>query len=106
MLTLHISQAGVETTNYERNNHPFPIIRKRFQVVWLLSQQYSREQAAIIADVSLSSVKNYIKIYNSKGVEGPVRVEIQRPCERFGGASVDAESSVRATSSPQQQRGS
>jgi len=70
MLTLHISQADVETANYERISHPLTIIRKRFQVIWLLSQGYSREQAAKIAEVSLNSVKNYIKTYNSKGVEG------------------------------------
>jgi predicted transcriptional regulator len=70
MLTLHISQADVETANFERISHPLSIIRKRFQVIWLLSQGFTREQAAKIAEVSRSSVKNYIKAYHSKGVEG------------------------------------
>jgi transposase len=88
MLTLHISQADVETANYERNNHPFTLIRKRFQVVWLLSQQYSREQAAIIAGVSLSSVKNYIKIYNSEGVEGLSVLKYKGPVSALEGHRV------------------
>lgn len=88
MLTLHISQADVETANYERNNHPSPIIRKRFQVAWLLSQQYSREQAANIAGVCHSSVKNYIKTYHSKGVEGLYVLKYKGPVSALEGHRV------------------
>lgn len=88
MLTLHISQADIETANYERISHPLSIIRKRFQAIWLLAQGYSREQAAKIAEVSLSSVKNYIKTYHSKGVEGLSVLKYKGPVSALEGHRV------------------
>lgn len=88
MLTLHISEADIETANYERNNHVSVIVRKRFQVIWLLSQNYSREQAALIAGVSLSSVKNYIRTCNAVGVEGLSVLKYKGPLSELNGYRV------------------
>lgn len=88
MLTLHISQADVETANFERISHPSSIVRKRFQVIWLLSQGYSREQAAEIAEVSPSSVKTYIKTYHSKGVAGLSVLKYKGPVSALEGHRV------------------
>jgi transposase len=70
MLTIHINESDIDRANYERNSNSSVIIRKRFQTLWLLSQGFSRESAALIADVHLNSVNNFIKIYQSQGVEG------------------------------------
>jgi transposase len=88
MLTLHISEADIERANYERINHPSAIVRKRFQVVWLLSQGYSREMAAHIAQVSLSSVKNYIRTFNALGMEGLCALKYKGPLSELEGHRV------------------
>jgi transposase len=88
MLTLHISEADIERANYERNNHVSVIVRKRFQVIWLLTQDYSRQQAAEIAAVSLSSLKNYIKIYHRSGVEGLCVLKYKGPLSELHGHRV------------------
>jgi transposase len=88
MLTLNISKADIERANYERFYHPSAIVRKRFTVVWLLSQGYSREIAAQIAQVSASSVKNYIKGFNTSGVEGLSSLKYKGPISELDGHRV------------------
>ena len=80
MLTLHISQADIETANYERISHPLSIIRKDFSYL-VAGAGIFREQAQ---DASLSSVKNYIKTYHSKGVEGLSVLKYKGPVSAEG----------------------
>ena len=69
MLTLNISEADIISANYERIHNPIRAIRIRMDVIYAVSQGYSRSQAAEQSGVHRNSVKNYIKLYNKGGLE-------------------------------------
>lgn len=69
MLTLNISEADIITAKYERISNPIATIRKRMDAIFWVSQGYQRQEAAEISGVHRNSVKNYVKLYNSGGLE-------------------------------------
>lgn len=95
MATLQISTEDIAKANIERNNHIIPIIRKRMMVIWSLSQNYSRETAATLADVSLKSVKNYIKIYRSEGLDGLRKLNYKPKTSQLAPQRVSIETDFR-----------
>jgi transposase len=70
MATIQIHQDDIAIANIERNTHIIQIVRQRMQVIWLISEKYTPNQAAEIAGVCMKSVKNYIRIYKNEGLEG------------------------------------
>jgi transposase len=70
MATLQIHRDDIAIANIERNTHIIQIVRQRMQVIWLISEKYTRKQAALIAGVCIKSVKNYIRIYRNEGLDG------------------------------------
>jgi len=70
MLTLNISEADIVTAKYERIHHPIKRIRKRMDAIYWISQGYSRHEVSEKSFVRRNSVRNYIKLYNSDGLEG------------------------------------
>lgn len=70
MLTLkELSAAEYQFAKYEKDNYPVPSIRKRFNAIYLTHHGYSREETSKIACVHRNSVKTYIKLVNTGGLE-------------------------------------
>ena len=70
MLTLkELSMADIQRAKYEKDHYPFPVIRKRFNTIYLLYLGYKRSEVSNIACVHLNSVITYLKIVNTEGLD-------------------------------------
>lgn len=71
MLTLkELSSAEIQRVKYEKDHYPIPVIRKRFNTIYLLYLGYKRSEISNIACVHLNSVVTYLKIVNTEGLDG------------------------------------
>lgn len=75
MLTLNISDADIELAKYERIHNPIGTIRKRMDAIYWTSQGFGRSEVAALSGVHRNSVKNYVKLYNTGGLEALRRFE-------------------------------
>jgi transposase len=69
MLTLDISEADIQSANYERIHNPVLSIRKRMDAVYWTSQGLSRGDISKKSGVHRNSVRTYIKLYNKGGLD-------------------------------------
>ena len=69
MLPFNLSQADVDSVNIERKTHPSEIVRDRMLVLHLLQLGFTHSQSALIVGCHPNSVTNYIKMYNSGGLD-------------------------------------
>ena len=71
MLTLkELSMADIQRAKYEKDHYPVPCVRKRYNVIYLMHLGYSRSAVCEIACVHRNSIKTYIKMTNSDGLDG------------------------------------
>ena len=76
MLTLkELSEAELQHAKYEKDNYPIPKIRKRYNVIYLTHLGYSRQEVSEIACVHRNSVKTYIKLVNTGGLESLTKLD-------------------------------
>lgn len=69
MLQINISDADIQTLNYERFHYPCPIVQKRFHIILLKSQKYQHKDISDIVDVHINTVTSCIKKFNAGGIE-------------------------------------
>ena len=69
MLTLNITAADKLTAKIERLTHPIARVRLRLDALYWTSEGKSRDEVADLCNVHRNSVKNYIKLYNKKGLD-------------------------------------
>jgi len=71
MHTLKISEAEIQTLNYERFHYPCPVVQKRMHSVYLRAiSSLKNKEIATILDRHANTITNDIKCYNSNGIEG------------------------------------
>ena len=63
------SETGADRVNIERKTHKSPLVRDRMYILHLLHIGYNRQQAAQIVGCHPNSVTNYVKVYNSDGLD-------------------------------------
>ena len=69
MLPFNLSKADADTANIERKMHKSPLVRDRMYVLHLLYKGYKRHEAAAIVGCHANSVANYVKLYQSGGLD-------------------------------------
>jgi len=69
MLSLNLSEAEIHSVNMERKTHNNKLIRDRLNVLYLVHNGFSRGDCALIVDCHINSVTNYIKLYNTGGLD-------------------------------------
>ena len=69
MLTLNISAADKLTAKIERLTYPIARVRLRLDAIYWTSEGKSRDEVADLCDIHRNTVKNYIKLYNKKGLD-------------------------------------
>lgn len=69
MLTLHISEADIQSAKYDRIHNPIVAIRKRMDAIYWVSQGLSRNEVADKSGVHRNSVKTFVKLYNKDGLD-------------------------------------
>ena len=71
MYSVKVKETDIPILNESRYNHPVRTVQKRMQVIYLLGigiKDYGI--IALIADIHRDTVTDYIKLYNSKGIDG------------------------------------
>ncbi|MEK6482317.1 IS630 family transposase [Catalinimonas sp. 4WD22] len=69
MLPFSLRETDANSINNERKTQKSRLIRDRMNVLYLLHLGYSRQQAADIVGCHANTVTNYIKMYNSGGLD-------------------------------------
>ena len=80
MLPFSLSETDADIVNIERKTHNSLLVRDRMYILHLLHKGYKRHQAADIVGCHTNSVTNYVKLYNSGGLDA-VR-QLNYPCSR------------------------
>ena len=69
----------IEVLNYERYNHPVPMVQRRMESLWLKSHNLRNPQIAELVGVSENTLRGYLKLYRDGGVEALKTVKFRRP---------------------------
>jgi transposase len=65
---LSFSQDDMQLLVRERYEHPEPRVQQRMEVLWLISQGRTHQEAANLASVSRATAERYVAIYRRGGV--------------------------------------
>jgi transposase len=79
MLRLAFSEADKQVLHYERYHHPHPRVQLRMEVLWLKSQGLPHHQIAQLCDISMNTLRSYLKLYQTGGVEALKHLNFHRP---------------------------
>jgi transposase len=63
----------------ERFQHPHPRVQQRLEVLWLISQGLTYNQAARLAKVSEATVDRYVAVYRHGGLEALRQFRWRKP---------------------------
>lgn len=75
MLTLQISQAGLQVLNYERFYYPCPLVQKRLHALYYKAKfNYSNEQVGSLCDLHAYTVSRYVHCYKNEGLTALLNV--------------------------------
>ena len=80
MLPFSLSETDADIVNIERKTHNSLLVRDRMYILHLLHKGYKRHKAADIVGCHTNSATNYVKLYNSGGLDA-VR-QLNYPCSR------------------------
>jgi transposase len=68
-LRISLSEDEQRMVRAERDSHPVACVRRRLQVLWSLHCGLTREQAAKVAGVAVSTVQRDVSLYRDGGLE-------------------------------------
>ncbi|MCL4393869.1 MAG: hypothetical protein M1482_03510 [Chloroflexi bacterium] len=68
-----------EALNYERFNHPVPLVQRRMEVLWLKSHDLPHALIAKLAGISENTMREYFQLYREGSVEKLKAVDFYRP---------------------------
>jgi hypothetical protein len=74
MLRLACSEADKQARHDERSHHPHPRVQQRMAALWLKSQGLPHRQIAHLCALSTHTLRSYLKLYHTGGVEALGRV--------------------------------
>jgi transposase len=76
---VRLTEEEQRIVNEERVSHPVLRVREKMLVIWLLHCGATREQAAVFAGVSRSTVQRYVAAFGAGGLDGLRRCLVHRP---------------------------
>lgn len=79
MIKINFSEQDLKTIEYERFNHPIPLVRRRMEVLWLKSQGLPHKQIAKLAGVCDNALTKYLQLYRHGGLDEIRKVNFYRP---------------------------
>jgi transposase len=79
MLRLAFSEADKQALHYERYHHPHPRVQQRMEALWLKSQGLPHHQIAQLCVISTNTLRSYLKLYHTGGVEALKQLNFHRP---------------------------
>lgn len=69
MTTLTFTEQGIAALKKEKDDHPFPKVRRRCEVVYLQSQGFKHQDIDRIVGLSHASITNHLKLDQQGGLE-------------------------------------
>jgi transposase len=79
MSRLIFSAEEQQALHKERFQHPHPRVQQRMEVLWLISQGLTYNQAARLAKVSEATVDRYVAVYRHGGLEALRQFQWRKP---------------------------
>jgi transposase len=79
MLQLEFSEADKQALHYERYHHPHPHVQQQMEALWLKSQGLPHHQIAQLCDISTNTLRSYLKLYQTGGVEALKQLNFHCP---------------------------
>jgi transposase len=77
--TLVFTPEILSTLSKERYEHPVPIVQRRMEVLWLIGNGQTQEQAAQLAGVSEATVARHIALFRKRGLDGLRTLQFHTP---------------------------
>ena len=74
-----ISDADVQAARYEMYEYPCKIVRRRMLIISMKAAGMKHSCIATACNVSYSTVKNYLDLYEKEGIEGLKQVNYKHP---------------------------
>jgi transposase len=81
--TLDFSAEVLATLSTERFEHPVPLVQRRMEVLWLIGNGQTQEQAARLAGVSEATVARHIALFREHGLDGLRKLEWRPPTSKL-----------------------
>jgi transposase len=69
MVKVVFTEEDTQAFAYERYHYPDPLVQRKMEVLWLVSQGLSREEVARLAGVSSKTVRRYVQQFQRGGLE-------------------------------------
>jgi len=69
MLHINFTDEEIQTLHFERYHYPDPRVQKKFEVLWLKSQNLAHETIGQLAGICARTVQRYLNEYLEGGVE-------------------------------------
>ena len=79
MIKIDFSEQDLKIIQYERFNHPVPLVQRRMEVLWLKSQGLPHKQIAKLAGVCDNALTKYLRLYRNGGLDKIRKVNFYRP---------------------------
>ena len=76
---VRLTEEQQRVVNEERSSHPNPRIREKMLVLWLLHNEFTRQQAAEVVGVGRATVQRYVAAFREGGLDGLRQWNIHRP---------------------------
>ena len=96
MLQIAFSDHEIEQLRYERYHHPHPRVQQRMEALWLKSQGLPHHQIAQLCDISANTLRSYLTLYHTGGVEALKQLNFHRPQSALSAHRDTIEAQVRA----------
>ncbi len=77
MIQIELSASDIR--ELQRFHHPHPRVQLRMEVLWLKGQRIPHGKIASIAGVSSNTVRQYLRMYLERGIEGLEEINFNRP---------------------------
>lgn len=74
-LRIALTEEEQQILQQQRDSHPSDLARRRLLVIWSLHCGLLREQAALVADVDLSTVQRDVRLYREGGLSALLESE-------------------------------
>ena len=78
-IQLEFTPEIIEGLDYERFHHPVPLVQRRMEVLWLKRHGLLHTQIAALGNISETTMREYVQLYQEGGVEGLKQVHFYRP---------------------------
>jgi transposase len=77
--TLVFTPEDLATLSTERFEHPVPHVQRRMEVLWLIGNGQTQQQAAQLAGISKATVARHIALFRKDGLDGLRRLDWHTP---------------------------